>query len=291
MKIRRVYDIQAPMGSRLEVVEGAPDAAVPAWLEALPPPTHEGVGAILPFQPRSFRDCMLFEQHWIQASRGFVKRFMPAAFKVTQFYEFLMRSPFPAFRPPALWHHQPIYYFSNHLSIVPGDTPIRYPAHTNAFDYELELGIVLAKPLFNATPQEALAAIGGFVVLNDFSARDIQRAEMQSGFGPQKCKHFLSSISQVLTTADEILPRLNTLTATVRLNGELVSETSTANMRYSLGDLLAFLSSSEPLYPGELIGTGTLPGGCGIENGRLLERGDRLQLAIEGVGELGHTIF
>lgn len=291
MKIRRIGDVQATQGSRLEIVEGNIDAEIPAWLEALAPSAPSKGGATLPFQPRSFRDCMLYEQHWIQASRGFVKRFMPAVFKVTQFYEHLFQSPFPAFRPPALWRRQPIYYFSNHLTIVPGDTAIKYPAHTEAFDYELELGIVLAEPLFNSTPDEALDAIGGFVVLNDFSARDIQRSEMRSGFGPQKCKHFLTSISQVLTTADEVLPRINSLNAAVRLNGELVSKTSTANMHYSLGELLAFLSSSEPLYPGELIGTGTLPGGCGIENGRLLERGDTLQLCIEGVGELEHTIF
>lgn len=246
---------------------------------------------MLPFQPRSFRDCMLFEQHWIQASRGFVRRFMPAAFRLTQLYERFVQSPFPAFRPPALSERQPIYYFSNHLTIVPGDTPVKYPSHTKAFDYELELGIVLAKPLFNASPDQALDAIGGFVVLNDFSARDIQRPEMQSGFGPQKCKHFMSSISQILTTADEVLPHIDTLTATVHVNGELITTTSTAGMRYSLGDLLAFLSHAEPLFPGELIGTGTLPGGCGMETGRLLERGDVLRLAIEGIGELSHTII
>jgi len=290
MKVRRICDVNAPRGSRLEIVAGAPDAVIPEWLEELAPAAPGEGGGVLPFQPRSFRDCMLFEQHWIQASRGFVRRFMPTVFRITQLYEHLSQSPFPAFRPPALWKRQPIYYFSNHLTIVPGDTPVQYPSHTQAFDYELELGIVLAKPLFNATPDEALDAIGGFVVLNDFSARDIQRSEMRSGFGPQKCKHFLSSISQILTTADEVLPRIGSLTATVHLNGELVSETSTADMRYSLGELLAFLSSSEPLYPGELIGTGTLPGGCGIENGRLLERGDTLQLSIEGVGELGHMI-
>ncbi|MDO8421644.1 MAG: fumarylacetoacetate hydrolase family protein [Parvibaculum sp.] len=291
MKIRRICDANSPQGSRLEIVEGAANAVVPDWLQELAPTTPFDGGAILPFQPRSFRDCMLFEQHWIQASRGFARRFMPGAFRVTQLYEHIMQSPFPAFRPPALWKHQPIYYFSNHLTIIPGDTLVKYPSHTKAFDYELELGIVLAKPLFNATPDEALDAIGGFVVLNDFSARDIQRPEMQSGFGPQKCKHFITSISQTLTTADEVLPRINTLVATVHLNGELIVKTSTAGMRHSLGNLLAFLSNAEQLYPGELIGTGTLPSGSGIETGRLLERGDTLRLAIEGVGELSHTII
>ncbi|WP_111656728.1 fumarylacetoacetate hydrolase family protein [Isoalcanivorax indicus] len=299
MKIKRLRDAAAPEGSRLVVIDGPPGAQPPDWLLPLAPAvaglqpdvTRTGETALLPFQPRSFRDGMLFERHWIQSSRGYVRRFMPSVYPLTRLYETVMRRPFPAFRPPALWQRQPIYYFGNHLSIVAGDTAVAYPDHTRAFDYELELGIVLGKPLHNASPEQALDAIGGFVVLNDFSGRDIQRAEMQSGFGPQKCKHFMSSISQQLVTADEVLPRIDALAGTVHLNGDLVTRTSTAGMRYSLGELLSFLSCNEPLFPGELIGTGTLPGGCGMEAGRLLERGDTLRLAIEGVGEITHTIL
>lgn len=290
MKLRRIRD-GSTAGSRLDILEGPNDAAPPAWLEPLAPLTSAGVEPLLPFQPRSFRDFVLFEQHWIQASRGFARRFMPGTFPLTQGYEKILGRTFPAFLPPKLWHRQPIYYFGNHMSFVPGDTPVAIPSLTRAFDYELELGIVLAKPLLNATPAEATAAIGGFVVLNDFSARDLQRPEMQSGFGPQKCKHFMSSMSQTLVTADTLLPRIDSLKATVRLNDALITNTSTAGMRYSPGELLSFLSRDEPLFPGELIGTGTLPGGCGMETGRLLEPGDTLVLAIEGIGELAHTIL
>lgn len=260
------------------------------WLTALPPPVAQG-GLVLPFQPRSFRDVLLYEKHWTNSSRGFVRHFMPASFRVTEVFEKLTGSTFPAFRPPKLLGHQPLYYFGNHLTIVPSGTPVAMPSFTRALDYELELGFVLAKPLRNAAPEEALAAIGGFVVVNDFSARDIQRAEMRSGFGPQKSKHFLSSMSGTLVTADEILSCIDTLAGAVEINGERIARVSSAGMRFTLGEVLAYLSKDEQLHPGELIATGTLPGGCGLEAGRLLAKDDTLRLVIDGVGEITHRIL
>lgn len=264
------------------------------WLIQLP--TWQSQGALqagqpgLPFQPLSFRDCMLFEQHWVQSSRGYARRFLPGSYQVTRLFERLTHQPFPAFRPHRLWHRQPIYYFGNHLTMVPGGTQVTPPDYTRALDYELELGWVLSKPLLNATPAEAEAAIGAFVVVNDFSARDVQREEMQSGLGPQKSKHFLSSMSTTLVTADEILPQLNALQAHVEINGEVVSRTSTKGMRYSPGEVLAHLSRGEQLHAGELIASGTLPGGCGMETGHWLKKGDTLRLVIEPIGDIVHTI-
>ena len=126
--------------------------------------------------------------------------------------------------------------------------------------------------------------------MNDFSARDVQLAEMASGFGPQKSKHFRSAMSKVVVTADEILPRWQSLKGSVRLNGKLVAEPRTAGARWSLGEVLAHASRGEPLQAGELFGTGTLPGGSGIENGRLLAEGDLIELGIDGIGTLTNRI-
>jgi 2-keto-4-pentenoate hydratase/2-oxohepta-3-ene-1,7-dioic acid hydratase in catechol pathway len=248
-------------------------------------------GIALPFQPLSFRDFMLYEAHVINASRGYIRRFAPPLSRVASAYEALTKRTFPVFKPRPLWFRQPIYYMSNHLAFVPSGTPVRAPSYTKALDYELELGFVLARPLFNATPDEALAAIGAFVVLNDFSARDVQRDEMQSGFGPQKAKHFLSSMSEIAVTADELLPFVNDLKASVRINGREVAATSTAGMHYSLGEVLAHASKDEQLFAGELFGSGTLPGGCALENGCWLKPGDVLQLQIDRVGEIEHHIL
>src|SRR4029079_10846452 len=118
---------------------------------------------------------------------------------------------------------------------------------------------------------------------NDFSARDIQRAEMRSGFGPQKSKHFLSSMSATLVTPEDILPRIEALEAAIEINGRRIASLSSAGMRFSLGEVLAYLSKDEQLHPGELIATGTLPGGSGLETRRLLAKGDELRLIIDGV--------
>jgi len=261
------------------------------WQRAVAEDQLRNSDHLLPFQPVSFRDFLLYEQHNIDASRGLIRRFHPGQYRLTSTVEKITRRPFPLFKPNALFYQQPMYYMSNHMTFVPSGTPIRPPAYTQALDYELEIGFVLAAPLFDATPAEAAAAIGAFVLLNDFSARDVQRAEMDSGFGPQKAKHFASSMSATATTADEILPRINDLTGAVTINGATVRTMSSAGLQWSLGEVLAHASRSEQLRPGELFGTGTLPGGSGMENGHWLRPGDTLTLTLDGVGEVQHTIM
>ncbi len=272
---------------------GAEDWLAPvssAALSRFHAPTPNAEGLALPCQPLSFRDGMLFRDHWIQSSRGYARRFLPWTTPVTRVFEGITGKAFPAFQPSSLWNDQPLYYFGNHLSFVASGTPVSIPAITRAFDFELELGWVVSRPLRDASVAEAAAAIGGFVVVNDFSLRDLQRREMQTGLGPQKSKHCVSSMSSTLVTADEILDRVDELVGSVEINGERLSTTSTRGMKYRPAEVLAFLSRSETIYPGELIATGTLPNGSGLELGRLLERGDVLRLAIEGVGEIRHEI-
>lgn len=245
----------------------------------------------LPFQPLSFRDYMLYEQHTIDASRGLLRRFHPRQQFITSTFERALRRPFPMFRPSALFYRQPIYYFGNHLTFVPSGTPIATPSYSSALDYELELGFVLAKPLLNATIEEAEEAIGGFVLVNDFSARDVQRAEMATGLGPQKSKHFASSMSSTVVPADEVLPRVQDLHGEVRINGAVVASVSSAGMQWTPGEVLAHASRSEQLFAGELFATGTLPGGSGMENGHWLKPGDLLTLTLDAIGEVTNPII
>lgn len=259
-------------------------------LDSLEPYFNSPAKVILPFEPASFRDFMLYEKHVIDSSRGYVKRFMPQVYKFTQLVERLTGKPFKKFRPHALWFKQPIYYLSNHLNFGQSGDVISWPSYTKALDYELEIGAVISKPLFNATPEEAKGAIGGFVVLNDFSARDVQRDEMESGFGPQKAKHFMSTISSIVVSADEILPHINDLKASVTLNDKEVSQCHSGGMYFQIWDAIAFASKSEQLHAGELFGSGTIPGGTGMENGHWLEHGDRVTLCIDRIGKLTNTI-
>ena len=302
MRIRRIV---APAGdtSDSQVEDGgvwrpahAAERAQWSWLpeplrDAVPASAWQPGAVALPFQPRSFRDCSLYELHWVQSSRGYVRRFMPAAHVFTSLYERLLRRPFPAFKPHPLAYRQPVYYFGNHLSFLPSGQGLKAPAYTRALDYELELGVVLRQPLRNARPDEALAAIGGLVVVNDWSARDVQRPEMSTGLGPQKCKHFASSMSAELALADGLLERIEALEAVVEINGRIVARTSTRGMLHRWGETLAALSRDETLLPGELIASGTLPHGTAMENGHWPQAGDRLRLQIEGVGEILHEVL
>ncbi len=260
---------------------------VPPWRDV----AAEGLStdAQLPFAPVSFRDFMLYEQHVIDASRAMARRYLPGRFRLTAAYERITGSTFPMFKPNRLWFEQPIYYMSNALTFVPSGTPITRPDHARDLDYELELGFVIGRPLRNATPSEAAAAISGYVVLNDLSARDVQIAEMRSGFGPQKAKHFASSMSDTVVAATSDIDAA-ALDAEVKVNGVTVTRSSTKGMRYTLGEALAHASKSEQLYPGELFGTGTLPGCSGIESGHLPQDGDRLELTIHGIGTITHEI-
>jgi 2-keto-4-pentenoate hydratase/2-oxohepta-3-ene-1,7-dioic acid hydratase in catechol pathway len=233
---------------------------------------------------------MLFEKHAVDAARGFARRFVLAGYRVGQIFEMLTRRTFPAFRPNALWYRQPIYYMSNALTIVPSGTPVEFPSYSRALDFELELGVVLSAPLRDASAEEAAAAIGAVVVVNDFSARDVQLAEMRSGFGPQRSKHFLSSMSATAVSGAAVADRLDRLSATVSINGKALVHTGTRDMRYSMAEAIAHVSRSEQLYPGELLATGTLPGGSGVELGHWLVPGDQLRLEIDGIGVIEHPI-
>lgn len=250
----------------------------------------QGATACLPFQPLSFRDFMVYEQHNVAASRGLVERFHPGQHRIASAFETVTGREVPLFRPNGLFHRQPMYYMSNHVTFVPSTTPVACPPYSSALDFELELGFALARPLRDATPAEALDAIGAFVVLNDFSARDVQRAEMASGFGPQKAKHFASSLSETAATPDEVLGRIDALTGSVAVNGTVISEVTSAGMRWTVGEMLAHASAGETLRPGELFGTGTFVGGSGMELGYWLQPGDHLTLTIDGIGAIVHDI-
>ena len=245
---------------------------------------------LLPFQPMSFRDFMLYEKHVIDAGKGFVRRFMPKLAPVVTAFESITGKPYPKLRPKNIWYEKPIYYMGSHINFYTEGQTIPWPAYTKVLDYELEIGLVIVKPLYNATAQEALQAIGGFTIINDFSARDIQLPEMMSGFGPVKSKNFANAMGHVIVTADEILPRLEDLSVRVIVNGEKWSEGSTAGPYHRIEEAVAYASAAERILPGELMATGTIPGCSGIEAGRWLSPGDRIVLEADGLGSLENTL-
>ncbi|MCS7083253.1 MAG: fumarylacetoacetate hydrolase family protein [Bacteroidetes bacterium] len=201
---------------------------------------------------------------------------------------------------PPEWYEMPVFYFSNPETIKGPDEPIRRPPYTRALDYELELGAVLGWPVEDASPEEAEQAILGFVILNDWSARDLQRREMAVGLGPAKSKDFATSIGPCLLTADEVRDRRldggrYELTMRAYVNGRLMSQGNARDMHYGFGALLAWASQAVRLSPGTLIGSGTVGSGCLLELGApeavpWLEPGDEVVLEIERIGRLRNRI-
>lgn len=245
---------------------------------------------LIPFQPSAYRDFMLYEKHAIDAARGFVKKYMSGIFPVVSAYEKIFRKPFPKLKPKKRFYQHPIYYMGNHLNFLSNQDSIAIPSYTKELDYELELAAVITKPLKNASINEVNEAIGGFVILNDFSARDVQLDEMECGFGPMKTKNFGSAISATITRKEELINRIDDLVVRVFINDQLVVEGNTQGKYYSFQEAIAYASWEEQLHPGELFGSGTIPGCTGIENGIMLKKGDNITLEIEGIGQLSNHI-
>jgi fumarylacetoacetate (FAA) hydrolase len=183
---------------------------------------------------------------------------------------------------PAAWYEIPVFYFSNPAAIYRDGDEIPKPEDTSALDYELELACVLGP---DGRPE-------GFTIMNDWSARDLQGREMQVGLGPAKGKDFATSLGPVLVSPDELPADLD-MRAIARVNGEIRTESRTGGMHFSWEELLATAARNTPgLTPGDVIGSGTVGGGCILEHGdgRWLLPGDVVELEIEGIGVLRNRI-
>jgi 2-keto-4-pentenoate hydratase/2-oxohepta-3-ene-1,7-dioic acid hydratase in catechol pathway len=177
-------------------------------------------------------------------------------------------------------------YFKGSTGVVYGhDAEVPYPSFTDFLDYELEIGVVVGGTGRNLTPDEAEERLFGFTIFNDFSARDLQAAEMGMGMGPQKCKDFAYGIGPWIVTRDE-LPPLAQLSGSIRVNGEQWSSCTAEGGIFSPAELLAWVSLGDNLQPGDLIALGTLGNGSGLEIDRRLSPGDVLELQLDGIGVL-----
>ena len=196
---------------------------------------------------------------------------------------------------PETWYRLPIFYFSNVSEIRGPGEPVWCPAASQELDYELEVAALVDTPCVDLPPERAEEAIGGYVVFNDWSARDLQREETVVRLGPAKGKDFASSFGPWLVTPDELADaRRGTdydLAMTAEVNGVETSRGRWSDARFSFGEMLARASAEARLRPGDLIGSGTVGTGCLLEVrdatlGRYLEPGDEVVLRIDRLGAL-----
>ncbi len=196
---------------------------------------------------------------------------------------------------PEAWYRLPVFYFGNVSELRGPDEPVWRPAASQELDYELEVAALIDTPAVDLPADRGEEAIGGFMVFNDWSARDLQREETTVRLGPAKGKDFAISIGPWLVTLDEIADARAgkgfDLAMTARVNGQELSRGSWASSHFSFGEMIARASADVRLRPGELIGSGTVGTGCLLEIkderlGRWLEPGDVVSLAIERLGVL-----
>lgn len=201
---------------------------------------------------------------------------------------------------PEAWYRIPIFYFSNVSEIRGPDDPVWRPAASGELDYELEVAALIDTPLHDQGAERGEEAIGGYLILNDWSARDLQREETTVRLGPAKGKDFASSIGPWLVTPDELSDvrqgKGYDLAMTATVNGVELSRGSWASAQFSFGEMVARASADVRLRPGDLIGSGTVGTGCLLEVKdeilkRYLEPGDVVTLAIERLGELTTPII
>ncbi len=239
--------------------------------------------------PVSLRDAYAFRQHvkTARANRG--------ASMIPEFDQF------------------PVFYFTNHNAVY-GPGPVScMPDHFRKLDYELEVAVVIGKAGKNIRAEEADKHIAGYMIMNDLSARQLQKEEMKLNLGPAKGKDFANVLGPVMVTPDELSdyktepPSGHTgvnydLTMKAFVNGEQISEGNMGVMDWTFAEIIERVSYGTPLYPGEVIGSGTVGTGCLLEvNGtrrrenpdyksQWLQPGDEVRLEIEKLGALQNTL-
>jgi 2-keto-4-pentenoate hydratase/2-oxohepta-3-ene-1,7-dioic acid hydratase in catechol pathway len=258
-----------------------------------------GVRQLAPLpRPESIREFMTFEQHVINCSRKFGMR--PWRAGLDEHIEALLGRRYTrAYRDSRPWYERPVYYKGNRFAVVGHEADVVIPPYTRAFDWELEFGIVIGQGGRDILRQDARRHIAGYVVFNDFSARDIQGREMGGRLGPAKGKDFDTgnAIGPVLVTPDEV-PDPYALAMSARINGQEVSHGHSSGMRFCFEEIIEYVSRSETLYPGEFFGSGTATvpesgrerRGCGVEMDRFLKAGDVIELEVERLGILRNRI-
>jgi fumarylacetoacetate (FAA) hydrolase len=181
---------------------------------------------------------------------------------------------------PKEWYEVPVFYFSNPAAMFGPEDEIPYPEGSEQLDYELEVAAIVG----------ADGEIGGFTIMNDWSARDLQLKEMKVGLGPAKGKDFATSIGPVVVTPDEFDGTSGAMVA--RVNGEERSRGELADMHWSWADLVAHAAQNSTLRPGDILGSGTVGTGCILEHGdgRWLRPGDVVELEVEGLGVLRNVV-
>lgn len=213
-----------------------------------------------------YRDFYTHEKH---VAKGFEKRGEPI--------------------PPS-WYEIPAYYKGPTTGFIGTEQLIPWPSYTKFLDYELEFGVIIGKDGMNISADKAMEHIFGYTILNDISARDIQKKEMSIRLGPAKAKDFCSILGPVIVTADEFQYKEPNLKMQAIINKAVWSEGFTGDAHYTWAKMIEHASKEEWLLATDLLGSGTVGTGCGLELDKWIKPGDIVELEIEKIGRLKNIV-
>lgn len=191
--------------------------------------------------------------------------------------------------PPA-WYEIPAYYKGATAGFIGHEDEVLWPSYSEKLDYELELAAVIGRDGINISEKEAYKSIFGFTILNDISARDIQKKEMSVRLGPAKGKDFCSVIGPVITTIDEFNFSEPEVEMIAKVNGDEWSRGKSNDANYTFAQMINHAAKDEWLLAGDLIGSGTVGTGCGLELDKWIQPGDLIELKVEKIGTLKNRI-
>jgi 2-keto-4-pentenoate hydratase/2-oxohepta-3-ene-1,7-dioic acid hydratase in catechol pathway len=192
---------------------------------------------------------------------------------------------------PEVWYRLPVYWKANPENTAGPEEDVIWPGYSQKLDFELEFGVYISRSGKNIPVEEASSFIAGYTIFNDISARDRQADEGVMTFGPAKGKDFDTAkvFGPCMVTPDEFEGRPHRMTA--HINKEMWSDGSTGDMHWTFPQLISYVSEYETLRPGDFLGSGACPTGCGLELNRWIKPGDEIEFEVEGIGVLRNRII
>jgi 2-keto-4-pentenoate hydratase/2-oxohepta-3-ene-1,7-dioic acid hydratase in catechol pathway len=246
----------------------------------------EGTRLLAPIpSPPQFRDFNNHPQHMRDAPKGGTK------LRAKMAGQPIPNTDAMEFPVPEVYRQLAIFYITNRFSVGGPDSDVQRPIYCQALDYELELGMVIGKGGKNIKKKDAWDHVFGYTIFNDFSARDRQMHEMDGRLGPAKGKSFDSGnvLGPWIVTKDEI-PDPFALKVKVSINGEIRGQNDGKEMIHDFAKMIEYVSEDETLQAGEVFGSGTYGGCCGMEIDYFLKDGDVIEIEIEKIGKLRNKI-
>lgn len=211
----------------------------------------------------------------------------PNSIRAFSVFEEHLQATFPHDLPD-IWYEMPIYWKGNPDTTVGPNEEVTFPSYAERMDFEIEVCAVIGKRGQNIDAASASEYIAGYTIHNDWSERAMQMQEMEMSLGPAMGKDFANGFGPYLVTSAGF--DIDDASYSIQVNDDVWTERTIDEMQHSFSEMIEHITKGQPIFPGDMIVTGTLPGGCGLEHDKFLTSGDTIHLHIDGLGTLQNTV-